>query len=167
MKTEKRPVLVFAMGQNSTQWTDSVYGKCAKHFGDNTYVAKISEGKDLNDLRRMGKIFSEGVFLCSQDFSRGIDLRLKTDAHVVIIDTDGMLQQSDAKQAAGRSSRTQGTHVATCFLKVSKIEQKVANANQIFSLRKQGDVNGIHRTIYGFIKMLTDMNSIDCRANTA
>ena len=55
-----------------------------------------------------------GVCICARMFCRGFNIKLNTDARVLILDHVGHLLISEAVQMAGRASRTQG--VQHCYV---------------------------------------------------
>ena len=49
-----------------------------------------------------------GVYFFNRDFARGVDLRLATDALVIIVKGEWQLTKSEVDQMVGRGSRNQG-----------------------------------------------------------
>lgn len=68
----------------------------------------IVQDKAARMHMEMQKGRNDGVFVLSREYARGYDLKLNKDAAVLILDTEGTLTFTEAKQMIGRASRAQG-----------------------------------------------------------
>jgi len=75
----------------------------------------ITNEDEAISMRTSFASYDKGVFFIPFEFCRGLDLKLKVDAHCIILDVKGHFRESDVLQAMGRACRSQGQGIGTIY----------------------------------------------------
>lgn len=77
----------------------------------------VKNQADASEQRQTYSAVTTGVFVLSRDFGRGYDLKLGTEALVLILANDKSISHVEAIQMVGRGCRSQGQGKGLLFLK--------------------------------------------------
>ena len=99
-----KPIFIFEDSANATL-RRSIFDLCKEAH---ILCVTIDDEEEALSMRTKYSKKDTGVFFIPFEFCRGLDLKLKVDAHCIILDTSNKFKESDVLQAMGRACRSQG-----------------------------------------------------------
>ena len=102
------------------------------------HVAHVTSVDEALRERDFSMASESGVWVVSTRFGRGLDLKLKKDCEVFILDGDLSLWPTDVRQMVGRASRSQDLSHGQLWLVETKPVGRDTTADAVLNNRAKG-----------------------------
>ena len=135
---QSKPFILFDEGKDDALWT------ALKVFADNAKINCLDceDAGDAKAFRESQADMAKGLIRLDNKFSRGIDVKLAKDAHVMIkLKSAGVYNMLDIYQFFGRGCRSQGHGIGTIYCLKTDKGKSVYSAIKANEGRK--DVKGV------------------------
>ena len=117
---DERPLIIFTNGDQ-----EALYKALHERYNSRNVVVKIFDDDTARNARQEFSKLPLGVFVIDPKYSRGLDLKCKVDAKVLILCHDRLFAESMVRQMVGRGSRSYGVGHATLFSYILKPYQQL------------------------------------------
>lgn len=119
---KKRPFILF-MGKYDSKLVKKLENICEE---SEVPFVEVCEEDDADEQKRLYDNTMNGVFVLDRAFGRSYDLKLGTEAQVLILANDKSITHTEAIQMVGRGCRSQGQGQGILYFKGDPLARKDA-----------------------------------------
>lgn len=109
-KVKEMPVIIFVDSKEK-----DIENWLAEEFGTVPGFQCIKTVKEAGTMRNASFWSSNGVFMISPDFARGLDIKCSKSSHTFVVSMKGKFALSTVRQMIGRSCRSMGVSVGSFY----------------------------------------------------